>query len=419
MLKKVLSVTLTIALFVCMSLTTYNAVSVFEDTEENDEVISNNEIANQKYTYDPDGILERADFDSDSEYENYISNVSQKFLFPDKNSANGISVQSVKADKSVNLTAKKMYTIKLYKINTIQNFRIGVKYIYTTQKHYDSKTKTLDLYISRCLISSDKKSATYQDSMIFKGFGHDQILASYFYNDKLYFWIGCKANMAYPDFLYTTQIGRIQYQAGKTYTNYNQICRFGNLNYANKECKSIGAVKRIDATLSADKSKLLLAVRSYENVKGKLIDKTIAYSCYDNVVLNKELDKVEKDSSTNLVIFKDNQTLKNACKFTVKQNGVGNFILPNSSCQGIEFANDNTLYISGGAKTSTPKIAKLKKDGNNYTYSTCATLVNSNFTPSTEIEGLQQVGNDLYFGITGINGSSKTQYIYSIAKSQL
>ena len=32
MLKKVLSVTLTIALFVCMSLTTYNAVSVFEDT---------------------------------------------------------------------------------------------------------------------------------------------------------------------------------------------------------------------------------------------------------------------------------------------------------------------------------------------------------------------------------------------------
>lgn len=415
MLKKILSMTLTIALFVCMSLTTYNAVSVFEDTEENDEIISSNEIVNQKYTYDPDGILERADFDTDDEYDKYITNLST-----DYNLGKSVSVQSVKANNSVNLTAQKKYTLKNLAVNnTIQNFRVGTKYIYTTQKHRASKDDVFDIYISRCKILSDNKTAVFQDKMVLKNFGHDQILSSYFYNDKLYFWIGCKANTAYPNSWFTTQIGRIQYQAGKTYTNYNQICRFGNLNYANKDCKSIGAVKRIDAVLSTDKSKLLLAVRSYEKKDGKLVDKTIAYSCYNNTKLNKELDKVEKNTSTNLVIFKDNETLKKACYFTVKQNGSNNFILPNKSCQGLEFTNDYTIYISGGALTSTPKIAKLVKKGNKYIYSNCATLTNSNFTSTTEIEGLQQFGNKLYFGITGIKGASTTQYIYSIEKSKI
>lgn len=143
MLKKVLSVTLTIALFVCMSLTTYNAVSVFEDTEENDEIISSNEIANQKYTYDPDGILERADFDSDDEYDKYITNLST-----DYNLGKSVSVQSVKANNSVNLTAQKKYTLKNLAVNnTIQNFRVGTKYIYTTQKHRASKDDVFDIYI--------------------------------------------------------------------------------------------------------------------------------------------------------------------------------------------------------------------------------------------------------------------------------
>ena len=77
------------------------------------------------------------------------------------------------------------------------------------------------------------------------------------------------------------------------------------------------------------------------------------------------------------------------------------------------------IYISGGELTSTPKIAKIVKKGDKYIYSNCATLTNSNFTSTTEIEGLQQFGNKLYFGITGIKGASTTQYIYSIEKSKI
>lgn len=409
MLKKLLCITLSALLLAGITLMNFNADSII--SSEDDIVTKKDTIT--KYSYDPDFMPERADFETDEEYEKALSEYYDSIIQEDTD-----GIQTATANNNITATAQRKYTIKGLPVkNTIQNFHVSPKNIYTTQKSKNSSTGLLDVYISRCEISSDGKTAVCKDKMILRGFGHNQILTPYSHNGKVYLWIGCKPCLDFSDEQPTIQIGRIQYQAGKVYTKYTQICRFGGLNYANKNCTSIGAVRRVDAALSSDKSTLLIAVRSYDKETGD--DKYIAYSCYNNTKLNQALDKVEADPSTNLVVFKDNTTLKNACLFTVIQPKK-DAPLPRNSCQGLELTNTYySIYISGGVWTKYPQIGKMVKSGNGYIYSSCVTLKNSFFTDRTEIEGLQIFGDYLYFAITGTNGPSTTQYIYSINKTIL
>ena len=251
--------------------------------------------------------------------------------------------------------------------------------------------------------------------MTLQNFGHNQFLEAITRNSKLYFWVGCKPNTEQGGL--TLQVGRIQYRPGTTVTDYTKITRLASLSYANTSGTSFGTINRVDAGLSSDKTKLLIAARN--------TDGDIQYSIYDAETLNTLLDAKENQASK-YVSFYNNTTLLNACLFSCVQTA-GNTALPNRSCQGVDLTNADSVYISGGIGSSDsssdyhPQIGKLIKNNGAYSYSTLATVTNPNFGPSSEIEGVHIMGDELYFAIMahGSNKRGNTQYIYSIDKSLL
>lgn len=298
-------------------------------------------------------------------------------------------------------------------------------------------------------------------------FGHNQTLEFYSHNNKTYILIGCKGNLndkPYGKGL-TIQVGRIQYKAGTTISNYTQINRMVRLDCANTSGKPFDiisenslasgynietVVQRMDASLSSNKKYLILAVRS--------INGHIQYSYYDFDVINNLLDKV-KGKTPNYINCYNNSNIKDACKFSCIQKK-GKRILPNGSCQGIDFTNAYSIYMASGNGTSDvkydkndlkklnpfyinyiPKIAKMVKSSNGYSYSLCIRITNT-YTSSTvtnnttlsnyymEIEGIQNTADYLYFVLVpakipsdeaNANNPEKstTQYIYSLSKQDI
>lgn len=107
--------------------------------------------------------------------------------------------------------------------------------------------------------------------------------------------------------------------------------------------------------------------------------------------------------------------MKAACSGSLRQSG-SNRVLPNNSCQGLEFTDADSIYVIGGAAGDTPKIAKMTGSGSNYKYACLATVTHSNFGSSAEAEGIQLKGDYVYFGISDKYKSDRA-CIYSIPKS--
>lgn len=370
--------------------------------------------------------------------------------------------EEMQPSKIIEMKATKAYKVTSLKHNdAIQKSYVASGYIFVSQAASNGTT-----YLSRCTLSGT--TATYKDEMILKNFGHNQTLEFYSHKNKTYVLIGCKSNTnekPYGKGL-TIQLGRIRYKAGTTISNYTQINRLVRLDCANTNGKPFDylykedkdnrdniktVIQRMDAALSSNKNYLLLAVRS--------IHGHIQYSYYDFNTINNLLDKVE-GQSTNYINCNENTKVKNACKFSCVQKnekGKKNRILPNGSCQGIDFTNAYSIYMSSGSGTSRslnsdncytnymPKIAKMVKNSNNrYSYSLCIRITNtytsSNVTNKTtlsnyymEIEGIQNSTNYLYFVLlparipnnqnpdldTSHPEKSTTQYIYSLSKQDI
>lgn len=370
--------------------------------------------------------------------------------------------EEMQPSKIFEMKATKAYKVTRLKHNdAIQKSYVASGYIFVSQAASNGTT-----YLSRCTLSGT--TATYKDEMILKNFGHNQTLEFYSHKNKTYVLIGCKSNTnekPYGKGL-TIQLGRIQYKAGTTISNYTQINRLVRLDCANTNGKPFDylykedkdnrdniktVIQRMDAALSSNKNYLLLAVRS--------IHGHIQYSYYDFNTINNLLDEV-KGKSTNYINCNKNTKVKNACKFSCVQKnekGKKNRILPNGSCQGIDFTNAYSIYMSSGSGTSRslnsdncytnymPKIAKMVKSSNNrYSYSLCIRITNtytsSNVTNKTtlsnyymEIEGIQNSTNYLYFVLlparipnnqnpdldTSHPEKSTTQYIYSLSKQDI
>ena len=370
--------------------------------------------------------------------------------------------EEMQPSKIIEMKATKAYKVTSLKHNdAIQKSYVASGYIFVSQAASNGTT-----YLSRCTLSGT--TATYKDEMILKNFGHNQTLEFYSHKNKTYVLIGCKSNTNEKPYgkCLTIQLGRIRYKAGTTISNYTQINRLVRLDCANTNGKPFDylykedkdnrdniktVIQRMDAALSSNKNYLLLAVRS--------IHGHIQYSYYDFNTINNLLDKVE-GQSTNYINCNENTKVKNACKFSCVQKnekGKKNRILPNGSCQGIDFTNAYSIYMSSGSGTSRslnsdncytnymPKIAKMVKNSNNrYSYSLCIRITNtytsSNVTNKTtlsnyymEIEGIQNSTNYLYFVLlparipnnqnpdldTSHPEKSTTQYIYSLSKQDI
>lgn len=335
------------------------------------------------------GIMEEDDFDTPEEYRKYLEEHPEQ------------QVETYAAKASANHNVKATATLR-YKIqnlpskNAIQKTYIGSTYIYVIQR------VGANSLLSRCTINGNL--ATRKDYMTLKNFGHGQTLEWFEHKSKPYFWVTCKGNTAYDNY-WGTQIGRLEYEAGQT-IDYTSICRFSHLSYANKSGKSFGSVKRVDAALSSDKTKLLFWVQ--EKSKGE-----IQYSYYNTAKLNAALDKKEKEASKYVPCT--DASIKAACYGSFRQTG-SNRVLPNGSCQGLEFSDATSIYVIGGNVGETPRIAKMTGSGANYKYSYLATISHGNFGKSTESEGIQLKGNLVYFGICD-KSKADPACIYSINKS--
>lgn len=370
------------------------------------------------YEYDADDL-------NDSEYISYDEYIDSEI---------GFNSRSISPNRENVETADLEYEIySLPKTWVIQKSYITSTYVYTVQVN---PSNNVDVWISRCRITGT--TAIYQDHMILQNCGHNQGFELYNYGGNTYFWVLCKP-CEYHKYKTPTQLGRVRYVAGSVISNYTQITRFSNLNCANRTATSFGSVYRVDAALSSDNSKVLLAVRSYEfigdlnstsdvNNIEKYRSKDLQYSYYDSETLNEALDDIEEDTTTNHVSFKNNITLKNACEFSCVQQR-GNLMLPQGSCQGVEFTNAQSIYIAGNRSVSgadsgssigtDPQIAKLTKSNNTYIYSSCVDIVGIPFR--AEIEGLQIRNSKLYFIITkypDLDGDGRPIHsVYSIPKS--
>lgn len=305
-------------------------------------------------------------------------------------------------ENHMHVTPELAYTITgLKSTRVIQTFYVEGEYLYVTQRIAADGFEA-DLRLSRCLINEEDKTAVYQDSMTLKNFGHGQTLEIYTYKEKQYVWVACKANTEY-DNAWALQFGRIEYEAGKTISNYTKISRFADLMYANTDSTKFGSVKRADMALSTDESKVMIWAQDVNN--------NVQYSIYRADVLNAYLDMADLLDSK-YVSFNNDRMLKQACLYSFVQSGQ-EVVLPNGSNQGIEVGNDSSNYIAGANIGETPQIAVMTPgtDGTYSSYSNLITLVHDDFDSQTEMEGVQLTHTGIYFGVAN-HADKKQQYIY-------
>ena len=286
------------------------------------------------------------------------------------------------AKEAVSLNADYRYTLTGLPYGSIvQNFFIDDSTLYITQHGGNGIT-----YLSRLLIQGDK--AIYQDHMTLNNCGRGESLAGYYYNNKLYFYLGCKIDTSATN-NYSTQIARVPYEAGKTYT-YTQLNRFDHLNYATTDGSRLGTLYRNN--VCANSQYTIFRVQTSEG--------TVTYACYDTKGLNELLD-----ASQSVDLSKD--APRTEIIYSLTQSGSDQIVRPHGSFQGVELLDKNAIFTCGGAGDVAPKIGKLNNSGK---YLCEATIAN---VGTASINGLQCLNGRLYFAIEGTSGTDG-QMLYSI-----
>ena len=285
--------------------------------------------------------------------------------------------------ESVSLNAEYCYTLKGLPYGLIvQNFFIDGDTLYLTQHGGNGIT-----YLSRLEIQGDK--AVYRDHMTLNNCGRGESLAGYYYNNKLYFYIGCKIDTSATT-NYSTQVARVPYEAGKTYT-YTQLNRFDHLNYASKDGSRLGTLYRNN--VCANSQYTIFRVQTSEG--------TVTYACYDTKGLNELLD-----ASQSVDLSKD--APKTKILYSLTQSGSDQIVRPNGSFQGVELYDKNTIFTCGGAGEGViPMIGKLSSSGKFLCQATIANVGTSS------INGLQVLNGKIYFAVEG-NSWTDGQMIYSV-----
>ncbi|NUU76822.1 helveticin J family class III bacteriocin [Paenibacillus xylanilyticus] len=300
----------------------------------------------------------------------------------------GMSVIPVFASnpgKTVNTTAKLAYNLKGLNHNVaVQKAYIADKYLYVTQRSKGT------CYLSRLLINGN--DAAYVDEMTITNTGHCQTLDMYTYNGDNYFYFSSKADSS-TTYYWSLQVARLKYAAGKT-VDYTDLNRFTYMNYANKNGSRLGETYRVDGGGNS----------KYTVFRVQTKEKTVTWSIYDTVKLNKLLD-------SNKQVRLDSAAAVGACVASFTQSG-DNIIRPNDSFQGADLLDKTEIYTSGGADGDTPKIALISNSG------TYKTLVNITNVGKREIEGVQTKNGNVYFTIVSDPVNKKnTQKVYYVPDS--
>jgi len=288
--------------------------------------------------------------------------------------------------KSIKASATLAYNLKGLRHNVaVQKAYIADKYVYATQRSKGT------CYLSRLLING--KDATYVDEMTVTNSGHCQTLDMYTYNGINYFYFSSKADSS-TDYYWSLQVARLQYQPGKT-VNYTDLHRFTYMNYANKDGKRLGETYRVDGGGNS----------TYTIFRVQTAEKTVTWSIYDTVALNKLLDKNEQ-----VKMNSDGAVKAYITGFT--QSKKEDIVRPNESFQGLDMLGKSEIYTSGGKEGKTPQIAMMSNTG---AYKTLVSITN---VGNHEIEGVQTKNGNVYFTIvTDPVNKKNTQKIYYVPDS--
>ena len=301
----------------------------------------------------------------------------------------------------------------------IQKSYIGSTYLYYIQ----SLGQTL--YLSRVALPSSGNiiNASGAQRMTLSDFGHSQVLEYFEYQGTGYFWIGCKG-VSDGETTWSTQIGRITFQAGVTKTS-SQIKRLSKMNCANASGSSLGTIRRVEAALSTNKQYLLLWARTYDtstNSEGEMVRSNVKtrFSIYNASAVNAALTAHTGSNNVDC----NSAAIKAACigsfEFLPGYDNDNFYIrkLRFGSMAGLEISNAKEIYVASEFRQNSQSqgkyIIKLNSTGT-ILKTTEITGTTMGAGSNTELEGLQIKDSFLYF----INkdwtpGSSKYHYIYRI-----
>ncbi|KRL68059.1 hypothetical protein FD08_GL001740 [Lentilactobacillus parakefiri DSM 10551] len=297
----------------------------------------------------------------------------------------------------------------------VQKFYIGSTYGYALQLNNPSGSNdpTPNVVLSRGLLPTDgTKEIRLTDYMYLNNFGHGQTLEFFNWNGQDYFWIATNAaDQVNANEYWSTQIGRVTFQSNTT-IDYKDIKRLSSISSANKNGTPAFKLARADAALSSTptanrtdngKQRILLMSSDSTNADG-----TYQLTAYNSDTINTKLDQ----SSTNYLGC-DKLTSSVVSTYKIK-NKQDKFVIPNGSWQGLEFADNNMVYISGGQKGDTPKVIR-----GNWRFTQAKTVSLSGFsdTANVETEGIQLKGSQVLIGLEFHGGSDTPHTVYSFDKS--
>ena len=208
----------------------------------------------------------------------------------------------------------------------IQAYHVGSKYIYVT--NLKKIGNIYNVYIHRLIKNKADTEATYESSMRIIEGGHGQTLELFDHKGKTYFLVDL--NPIRNKTSWGTQLGRVEYQPGKTIKREN-IPRLTYLCDSKNGYDDFGKILRADGALSTDRNYLLIWKRREKNQNNP----TTAVECtiHDFKAINNELDtRLSKGYKT--ATFHHNTKIKSIQSFSSKK---GDYTLSRS--QGIELSN--------------------------------------------------------------------------------
>ncbi|WP_125580919.1 helveticin J family class III bacteriocin [Levilactobacillus cerevisiae] len=381
-------------------------------SEENDELLderfdSGRPVGSDKL------LLDRGDFKSEQAMDEYFNAHPEAprdaYDYDLKARSIGVGTsQVVRTSTRSTAPGTLEYTLSgLTYGNVVQSCYIGSSYLYTTQQ-VDTKAGAKQV-IGRFQLGGS--TLRCKDEMTLTRFGHGQTLQWFDNAQKVpYFWIVCKAtkvdNPNLDSVDWGTQIGRFQYQPNVK-VDYTNIARISSINRANKNGASFGTLKRCEAALDSARKYLLIWGM---NTSGK-----VQFSYYKASRLNQILDG--KENLNSKYISAGDAQIVGAC---IDSYPVDKFysMIANSSVQGIEFNDNQNIYISGGASGVVPVIQKggwRTHDFAAHAVKITGGILSSPSQFKLETEGIQLKGNYVYLNVT--THSDGKRMIFSIPKS--
>lgn len=288
---------------------------------------------------------------------------------------------------------KTIYALQLYGSDPTKNAVLSSGHFSATSSgNFVSGGETVDMGNSK---------------MILNNFGHGETLEKFtnpYDPNGIWFWITTGANYDTPDgsYFWGHQIGIVKYSDNST-IDYTQIHRISSISSLTASGKAFGKLLRTDAGLSSDGSKLI--------IMSEADDKTTRHlSC---LATSKVIDAMYASSTMYIggdeALFRSKQVLTKDYNFTHH--------LPWNSQQGLEFSNDNKVYISGGAKGEAPHILKGDWSFTAGNYQTVSLTLPTADAKVAETEGVQLYGDNVYLGVD-LHYSPKTHTVLSFPKNK-